>query len=806
LAVDAVFSASAYKSASGSDEEIIYSCIGSVVPDSCSHYSNSGESISHLPFSFKCHVIGSKGTISVVTYQSAEAVVKEKILRLATNHLLNFEALTQNHTLFISFHAVQTVDSYHNNGRKEQKNLSSSSSEENAQKFNLWEIMSKCQFASPVRKGFLQDLWKDSDYELVNNNQNKNNDFNQIILLEGVLGLNLLKCLEKNILNSKEINYNSHYSMEETQKLFQWICSLNDIYSGRLPSIRQNIQNVLTPLLLDRVFIYLTNKITWQMVDQTVETKKQNVPLTILLDLFNVTQLSNSFIILSTALFERKLLSVAETLKISSSSVNNSVENRSFSSPHQQQLITAQSSSDNLNSWKEKQSKLEQLMKIHLSDDLESCSMMELFLISYESKVIHELLQLFQFLCQNSLFSLSFFFPNRSVPASSLSLLSPTSLSPSTSAAAASFSFKGIQHDLLKNYLSQMFQRDSYLVEEVPSYFQGSDLLFHDLVSLASSSSFEFFSSSSLSSNEITRLKNFFENLLQLLTEGKASEEIMQTLQNEFLFVFLLPFIVNQKNSQRILTELLFYHQSIQDMKAFLSEQLLYGKYILIYFLLFIFSLMGNNMKNTRQEFKEQLAVYFSVDRRDIEILEVFRLIDSNPRTRSVEEDNQELDISVLCNFYSVEFLTKYNFLEPVVKKLLLMNYPKQSYQLLHCLLIQNHSFLHTKNGVLAFALSIPAKETWELHWQESRTLSERLSSSVDSLTTITEITGFMCKWCLRMKTDTFKPFGNFLNKDFNYAVKILNTHFLFVTSQLIFFLCSHYISFRKVKRSSNSC
>jgi hypothetical protein len=774
--VETVFQ-SPYRSSSA-DEEIIFSTIGSVLPDNCPNYSSTGEAISHLPFSLKCHVIGARGSISVISHQSAESVVKQTLLRLTSSHLLNFEALSRNDKL-ISVHPVLTIDYFSSSGHSHQKNLFDHSDKE--RKFHLWEIMSKLSLATPARKAFLLDLWKDSEYDILSDDGNnlsnslsrsdfERNDCRQIIFLEGILGINLVKCLQDAILNPIEINYDSHYLIEETQRLFQWICGNNSLFAGKLPSIRENLQSTLHPLLVDRVFIYLINKHSWN--HSNLLQRHPQVPLTITLDLLNMTQLAKSYLILTQSLFQRKLILIADALKLTSltNSANSFLQTSVLGGTNSfatRNSFKSSSSSSHLQDKKQTNlQKIDQMMKVELTDDFEGSSMIELFLVAYEARVVHDLLMVYHYLCQNPSFNLSFFFPTLLQPKISSMFLSQSHQQLSPSDAFAPFV-------TLKNTLTHMFSTEGHLTHELPTDFNGQSFLFFELLSLLTFP------------NEVNRMKKFFDNLsgycqsLRTPFNSPENEEFVERLESEFLHFFLLPFLLVKRFAESIIQELRYYKQTITRMKELLDEQLLYMKYVLVYFLLFVFSLRsegenepGSSSSRRRgKEFQEQLAQLFGLDKRDVEIIDLFRFLDSNPVRR---EDNDVLsssiDLSVLCSSYGIDFLSKYHFIEPFLKKLLSLNHPRAAYDFMQSLLSQNHPYLFTRNGVIAFALSIPSKKTWELHWQEARTLSERLSPT-DSLQATSEITSFMCRWCLRSKSADFHPFGIFLNKDFNFAV-----------------------------------
>lgn len=162
-----------------------------------------------------------------------------------------------------------------------------------------------------------------------------------------------------------------------------------------------------------------------------------------------------------------------------------------------------------------------------------------------------------------------------------------------------------------------------------------------------------------------------------------------------------------------------------------------------------------------------------------IRILQALHFLDTctdeDKESDAVEAEKQQSRLSwcieILSHTTAIDFLTKHSFLEAVVKRLLLRGRFTASYRFLQVLLNQNHDFMRLRKGIIAFSISIPSKITWELHWQQCRSLCDRLPPA-ESLLAVGQVTRIFCRWCLRVQTTDFYPFGSFLNKDFTYTVR----------------------------------
>ncbi len=678
------------------------SFISFVIPDTCPNYSSTGESISNLPFSINCYVAGSRNSISVLTYQSSEYSVKSTIIQLTGRHLLDFELMNRNDKL-ISIDPVQKIEYYSPDGHYHEKNLVDLLSREDLppsqqrRKLTIWEACASLQLCIPVRRTWLSDLWKDSEYDLVTASQSPvdKSSIDQCILLEGVLGLGLTKVLQDAILKTTTSNQvDHHFYLEQSQRLFHWIGGQGLLRDGKLPSLRQHLHSLLFPLLTDRIFVYLMKKQYRQSLKEEMGQRGNvdyysQIPLTVSLDVTHVSQLISTYSILSKALYERKLAFIADSLKLLDLSVL--------------------------------------LSSTLLTDDLESNALIELMLIHYESVIFKELITFYQLLCEDSFFQLSFF--NSIISEDSLRL-----------------------QERVKKLLSR-----SVLVYDLPENELRGGSLFYEFIDRLVGDSFE------------VKIKHWFEGLSQLsTTQSKTSQEVEQQL----VMIFALPFLLFQHTSQKIVGDLLYYKKTLAEMEEYLDQQKIVAKYILLYLTFFIRSLaldqslIGVSREKTR--FYTQLATVLNVSIKEVAVIDALQQIDSNDSNLNLSHAIQTLQLSS-----SVQFLTKYGLLEPVVKRLLFSGQLSVSYQFLQALVSQNHSFMRSKKGVVAYGLSIPSLSTWELHWQQTRTMCDQLSPA-DTLEGISQVTFYLCKWCIRDKSPNFQPLGSLLNKDLSFAVSFL--------------------------------
>lgn len=683
----------------------------SVIPDTCPNYSSTGESISNLPFSIKCYVAGSRNSISLLTYQSSEFTVKSTIIQLTGRHLLDFELMNRNERL-ISIEPIQIIEYYTSDGHRHQRNLVDSmlggkeeGNSRSGRKVAIWEACALLQLCIPVRRTWLQDLWKDAEYDLVTPSSShtlQKTAIDQCLLLEGVLGLGLTKVLEEAILKTtntaaiQEISH--HYFLEESQKLFNWIGGQGLLTDGKLPSLRQHLHSLLFPLLTDRIFVYLMKKDHHH--SDVNRGYYQQIPLTVSLDVTNVSQLIRTHSILSKALYDRKISFITETLKLTDTSI----------------LPTS----------------------TLLTDDLESNAMVELMLIHYESIIFRELISFYQLLCEDSLFRLSYFHTTGSKDSSLI----------------------------LRERVMKMFAK-SPLVDELPEDELTGDCLLFELVDRSGGASYE------------TKVKQWFEGLSQPFGHRSGSE-----IEQQLLLIFALPSLIFQQTSHKIINDLLYYKKTLVEMQQFLDQQKLVIKYILLYFTFFIRSLGTEKVQATKSRedalFFAQLATVFSMSSQEVEIIDALQQVDSYDGAKDLSRAIQVLQVSS-----SVKFLTQYSLIEPVVKRLLFSGQFQSSYTFLQALLSQNHPFMQSKRGVVAYGLSIPSLQTWELHWQQTRSLCDQLPPA-DALEGISQVTFFLCKWCIRIKSPTFQPLGSLLSKDLNFAVS--NRMLLLLPKLICFF------------------
>jgi hypothetical protein len=704
-----------------------------------------------------------------------------------------------------SIHPNQFLNYYYHDGRKHKRNLydltttssssfsSSSEEEENDnnddnRKVTISQAFIQLQLSSPLRKHLLNELWKDSEYDIVdelsgNSNSNSSNSrsrkkqkergkedhyYHQMIFLEGMIGLGLLKYLQNAIvgitLENREVtgpNRESGQYIEESQLLFEWISSDNPLRhlmnqeketsqgNQKLLSLRSHLLQSLYPFLLNDLFVYL------RIGKSSTSHRYQVIPLSLLLQNTELMKLSMSYLILSKSLFRRKLLLTAEGLKLNNNHhrEDGSIAGSSSSYFDSSSSPSSSSSSEGI------------LMNLSLSDDIESTSLLELFLLSYESSVIKELFSLFHCLCEDKLFELS-------------SLFSSSSTSSSSSSSSSS----------IGSIFSSLFSEKSCFLISLPSYFKGEHLLFYELCN-------------HLLPEFQIKVKEWFESLQSLFINDNngdnSNNDKKKRIENDLVSILLLPYLILQKYSQSVLNDLIFYKKSLNQIHEILNLQLIASKYVMIYILLMIRSLSSSSSNDTvenqhhqhHHHFHSQLASFLNIDIKEVQMIDCLRRIDFKEGNKEVmnqltqkNEDHLRSSFpfdnsSLLFSSFGIQFLSNYSLIPTMIRRLLFTNQLTMLSSLLQSFLHNRHPIMSRKEGIVAFAFSLPfsLKETWELHWQQSKTYCDSLlsssSSSSDSLEARQDITRFFCYWCLLMKSSDFHPFYSLLNKDLTNAV-----------------------------------